>query len=77
MQWDFDLIKTLLDEAETNGHSEVELSSPREAELFRSAINNNRRLKNLGQNLTTKVQGRTVKVFKRPQILFKPSSQVA
>jgi hypothetical protein len=71
MQWDFDIIKSLIEDAELNGESEVELSSPREADLFRAAINNNRRLKNLGQNLTTRVQDRSVIITRRPEIRLK------
>jgi len=66
--WSFKIIQSLILEAEIMGESEVELSSPREAELFRYAVNKHRRLKNLGPDLTTRVRGRTVKIFKRPEI---------
>jgi len=68
MQWDSDLIQALINDAETSGLVEIELASPREADLFRSAVNNNRRLKKIGPDLATKVQGRIVKVFRKPTI---------
>ncbi len=65
----------MIAEAEATGECIAELSSPREAELFRYAVNNNRRLKKIGPDLTTKIEGNRVTVFRRPTIVQVPITE--
>jgi hypothetical protein len=71
MQWPADIIKELLNEAQTKGHSEAELASPKEAELFRYAIKNYKRRNNTGENLTTNVVGKSVIIRRNAEIKIK------
>lgn len=65
-QWPTDFICQLISEAELRGESGAVLSSPREAALFRFAINNTKRRKGIGQGLTTVINGSEVQIRRRP-----------
>jgi len=69
-RWPLDKIQCLITEAEQLGESEVELASPKEAKLFRYAINNHRK-KNHGisRNVTSHVIGQRVVVRLRQSIV--------
>jgi hypothetical protein len=67
-KWSLNIIDSAVLNAESSGFDKVILGSPYEAELFRDAILNRRRIHHIGQNITTKVIGSEVHIFRKPEI---------
>lgn len=68
MQWPIETIKELIEKAEEDGESVANLSSPKEAELFRYAIKNYKRRHKVGENLTTNVVKNDVIIRRKAQV---------
>ena len=79
MRWKYELVEPLLKRAQAEGEDFAQLSSLREAQLFRYAINNYRRNRQVGQNLGTEIlRGTsTVRIFLLPHIRAQVPSEAA
>lgn len=73
--WPIEKIKELIEKAEETGYHEAELSSAKEATLFRFAVKNYKKRYGVGENLTTNIEGNTVIVRLRPEVKIKESGQ--
>jgi hypothetical protein len=73
--WPMSIVKELIERAQIHGFAETELSSPKEAELFRYAVKNYKRRHNVGGNLMTNTQGSSVIVRKQPEVKLKETVQ--
>lgn len=63
--WPQDIMRKLLTEAETEGHSQAKLASNEEAHLFRFALYYLRRQEKIGNNISITVDGHWVILTKK------------
>lgn len=74
--WPMNMIKDLIEQAESTGESEATLQSAREAGLFHFAIRNYKRRYGVGKNLTINTSGNTVTLRTKPVVLITTTEQV-